>query len=88
LVHGDDLEPASASAFDDHGQGPHGLAAIASTIMQKDDVAAALIVRCTGRQVIHYVAANLLGAATGVIFPVAGVYLVPHGHVTHVLREL
>ena len=55
LMQGNDLITAGADAFDNFGQRFHGFPAVAAAIVQQDDVAAANIVECAGRQVSQHI---------------------------------
>ena len=82
------LQSFCAHAVDDPGQSQHGLLAIASAVVQQDDVAAANVVRGAGRQMRQHIGDDLIGAVARIVAPVVGIDLVADGDVAHVLRGL
>ena len=87
LVHRDKFETASAGALNNQGQRLHRLGPVSAAIMQKNDVAATLVVQIARRKMGQHIGGNLLGRALRLVAPVVGIDFVADRDVTHFLRE-
>ena len=74
--------------MNDHGQCAHGLSTIAATVVQQNDFAAVNVVGGAGWKMVQDICGDLLGRTPRIGAPVAGIDLIAHRGITHVLRKL